>query len=162
MFHCLSKLSLIVSFLSLKIVSCEACHHPRRQALKTAANRPLRGWTFIGCRNSSDASAANWTWRSSRGTKRTRSDAAQRAGPHKYHFRGCRTSHQGCNGCAPSQRPQYSNADTISCSRSSCTKVLSYTPGTIDQAPLTAVIGAYNQPSQPFYGIAVNFGSRER
>ena len=41
-------------------------------------------------------------------------------------------------------------------------EVLSYTPGTIDQAPLTAVIGAYNQPSQPFYSIAVNFGSRER
>ena len=41
-------------------------------------------------------------------------------------------------------------------------QVLSYTPGTIDQAPLTAVIGAYNQPSQPFYSIAVNFGSRER
>ena len=41
-------------------------------------------------------------------------------------------------------------------------EVLSYTPGTIDQAPLTAVIRAYNQPSQPFYSIAVNFGSRER
>lgn len=41
-------------------------------------------------------------------------------------------------------------------------KVLSYTPGTTDQAPLTAVIGAYNQPSQPFYSIAVNFGSHER
>ena len=41
-------------------------------------------------------------------------------------------------------------------------EVLSYTTGTIDQAPLTAVIGAYNQPSQPFYSIAVNFGSRER
>ena len=41
-------------------------------------------------------------------------------------------------------------------------EVLSYTPGAIDQAPLTAVIRAYNQPSQPFYSIAVNFGSRER
>ena len=41
-------------------------------------------------------------------------------------------------------------------------EVLSYTPGTIDRAPLTAVIGAYNQPSQLFYSIAVNFGSRER
>ena len=41
-------------------------------------------------------------------------------------------------------------------------EVVSYTPGTIDQAPPTAMIGAYNQPSKPFYSIAVNFGSRER
>ena len=97
---------LIVSFLSLKIVSCEACHRPTSQALKTAASSPLGGRTFISCRKSSDASAANWTWRSSRDTKRIRSGAAGRAGPHKYHFRSCRTSHQGCNGCAPRHQLQ--------------------------------------------------------
>ena len=42
-----------LGFLSLKNASCEACHRPTSQALKTATNRPLWGRTFIGCGKSS-------------------------------------------------------------------------------------------------------------
>ena len=43
-----------LGFLPLKNASCEACHRPTSQALKTATNRPLWGRTFIGCGKSSD------------------------------------------------------------------------------------------------------------
>ena len=39
-------------------------------------------------------------------------------------------------------------------------EVLSYTTGTIEQAPLPALLGVGDQPSHPFSSIAVNLGSR--
>ena len=39
-------------------------------------------------------------------------------------------------------------------------KFLSYTTGTIEQAPLPALLGVGDQPSHPFSSIAVNLGSR--
>ena len=159
MFHCLSHLSLIVSFLSLKNASCEAYHRPTSQALETATNRPLWGRTFIGCGESSDASAANWTRK--RNTRRTRRDAAGRAGSHKYYFRGRRTGRKGCNGCAsshstvtPTPTPSAAVEQVVQ------NEVLSYTTGTIEQAALPALLGVGDQPSHPFSNIAVNLGSR--
>ena len=39
-------------------------------------------------------------------------------------------------------------------------EVLSYTTGTIEQAPLPELLGVSDQPSHPFSSIAVNLGSR--
>ena len=39
-------------------------------------------------------------------------------------------------------------------------EVLSYTTGTIERAPLPALLGVGDQPSHPFSSIAVNLGSR--
>ena len=41
-------------------------------------------------------------------------------------------------------------------------EVTSYTTGTIEQAPLPALLGVGDQPSHPFSSIAVNLGSHER